>query len=137
MLTTACLAILSLSPVQLGRQPDLANVASRDGKYKIYWDDKVDGKTHSTEEKSCDIKIRVVGEEVFGEFVGPIAGQNRKASITGRLESGEDSVKLFTFRQREEGYTCSYQLVLGTGSFVGTWYDTKGRSGDFLLLKYQ
>lgn len=106
------------------------------GQYRLTWDDKVDGRVEPND-KLARIKIHVVGEEVFGEFVGPIAGQNRKATIVGRVEGGADPTNLFTFRQREPGYTCSYQMTLGTGSFVGVWHDTKGRSGDFLLMKYQ
>lgn len=87
-------------------------------------------------EKSCTVSIKVLDGDVVGSF-GLIAGQDRKASLVGRVEAGEQHLGVLNFRQREPGYTCSYQIGLGTGSFIGAWHDTKRRSGDFMLLRTQ
>jgi hypothetical protein len=102
------------------------------GEYALMWDDTLDGKV-SESDKVCRIRIKLNGAKVIGEFVGPIMGEYRKAKIEGRVAVAASPIGLFTFRQIESGYSCAYQMTVGTGAFIGVWHDTKGRRGDFLL----
>ena len=61
-------------------------------------------------------------------------GAIRDALIQGKVVAA-GSNQLLVFQQHEQGYTCSYQINLGSG--IGTWVDTQGRTGDFQLLKFQ
>ena len=135
MLTCMFLGLVATSTLQFEDISSTRNGNPIDGEYRLQWDDAIDGQIDSVD-KVCLVRIQVRGQRVTGEFIGPVAGENRKAKIEGRVE-GSRGTSLFTFRQVERGYTCGYQMTLGTGSFLGVWHDTKGRSGDFILLKYQ
>jgi len=106
------------------------------GTYRLTWDDKIDGKIDAND-RVCELRITVRGEEVFGEFIKGLPGKDRKALISGRLEGGNGIHNILSFRQIEEKYTCSYQMSFGGANFLGVWHDTNGDRGDFLLLKYQ
>ena len=105
------------------------------GKFELAWDDSVDP-TLDEPPKTCVIEFNEIDGKLNGNFIGPVAGTNRNAIISGRLE-GEGTSRILTFQQREEDYICSYQAIDNGGAIVGVWHDTKNRSGSFRLLKYQ
>ncbi len=108
---------------------------SLDGNWELTWDDTVDRELDN-EDKSCNLKIKEIGHWLTGDFIGPVAGVERNAIITGTIE-GSGNQRVLSFQQRENGYLCSYQATLTDGPIVGVWHDTQNRSGTFRLLKYQ
>jgi hypothetical protein len=110
------------------------------GQWQLTWDDQI-GQELTGDTKTCDIMFRVVDGTVDGRFVGPVANSERDEIIDGRLHNSA-SGRLLTFAQREAGYVCSYQIFWSNSAedlskVVGVWHDTKGRSGNFTLRKYQ
>lgn len=108
---------------------------SLNGQWQLAWDDHVDSELDH-EDKTSTIKFTDVDGVVSGQFVGLVAGTERDAIISGGFE-GEGSTRIFVFQQREAGYVCSYQAIDNGGEITGVWHDTRNRSGDFRLLKYQ
>ncbi len=103
------------------------------GTWQLSWND--DFKEEDCH-KSCVVKFQDKDSIFSGNFEGPVAGRERDAIITGRLE-GTGQTRVLTFQQREEGYICSYQGTYSGGEITGTWHDTQNRSGRFRMLKYQ
>ena len=108
---------------------------SLDGQWQLTWDDHVDSQL-DREDKTCTIKFADVDGVLTGQFLGLVAGTERDAVITGKLE-GDGATRVLTFQQRESGYVCSYQAIDDGGEINGVWHDTRNRSGDFRLLKLQ
>jgi hypothetical protein len=127
MLPLALLAMSSTSPALAAMEEHYLA-----GQFLLTWDDKIDGSTEGSE-KRVVLQLQVKGNEVFGEIIGPIDGQRENAIIVGRIDGGDNAVKLFTFRQIETGYTCTYQVTVGRGAFKGEWRDIYGRCGDVKL----
>ena len=59
----------------------------------------------------------------------------RDASFTGTsLDTGHGSV--LNFQQDEPGYRCVYSgRMTEAGHIIGTWCDTNGGSGDFVMCQ--
>lgn len=115
------------------RWPDLRD---KRGNWRLIWDDKVDGKLES-EDKHCEIFFVIKGEKVSGNMTR-MPGKDRRAAVVGTFDAlGRDEIGLLSFRQVEGPYVCSYHIFMNGAGAVGTWTDTHGRSGDFILLKYQ
>lgn len=110
-----------------------------DGSWQLSWDDSI-GTELTGEIKSCDIRFSEIDGRVSGKFMGPVAGTERNAAIDGELVKRGDQYVLI-FLQRESDYVCSYQMCWnrygGIAESVGVWCDSKGRNGNFSLLKYQ
>ncbi|QDU56242.1 hypothetical protein [Aeoliella mucimassa] len=110
-----------------------------DGGWQLSWDDQV-GQELSGEVKTCEIRLRHVGSKVTGRFSGRVAGTMRNAILEGELihQSGG---YVFLLQQHEPDYVCTYQICWtesqGITDKVGVWTDTKGRSGNFSVLKLQ
>lgn len=105
------------------------------GQWQLTWDDTVDGEL-DPEEKNCTVDFKEVDGSLSGRFVGPVAGSERDAIITGKIH-GAGSGRIVNFQQRESGYVCSFQAIDAGGEIVGVWHDTRNRSGDFRLLRHQ
>ena len=105
------------------------------GPWRLEWDDEVGGTTTDYPHQ-CTIVFSDIDGTVSGRFSGPVAGRERTAIISGKLE-GEGQHPVLVFQQREHGYVCSYQAIDQGGAILGVWHDTKNRSGDFRLLKHQ
>ena len=107
------------------------------GLWSLSWDDAIDGKLGEAA-KSCDVRLRIIDQELIGYFDGPVLGKQREAVFLGTVYEGD--APLIMFVQREPGYTCSYHIYWKPGEEgppVGTWHDSRGGSGEFSLLKYQ
>ena len=109
------------------------------GSWQLNWDDQV-GQELTGEVKTCEIKLQHVGDKVTGTFVGRVAGTERNAILEGELihQSGG---YVFVLKQHEPDYVCIYQICWtegrGVTDTVGVWCDTKGRTGNFSVLKSQ
>jgi len=100
--------------------------------WTMFWDDAVDGHVPDRE-KSCEIDLRIRNGVVAGAFVGTVMGDERDAAFSGEMiELG--AARLFTMRQDEQGYAVAYAGRLDSqGHVQGTWYDTRGCRGDFVM----
>lgn len=105
------------------------------GKFRLEWNDEI-GDIPEQFPHVCSIEFKEINSEISGDFIGPVAGRERDAIISGRLE-GFGPSRVLVFQQREEGYVCSYQAIDNGGEILGVWHDTQNRSGRFRLLKYQ
>ena len=112
-----------------------ANRPGLNGKWQLSWNDDI-GEAPEEYPHVCSIEFREINGVIDGEFVGPVAGRDRQAIISGSLQ-GNGQIKVLTFQQREQGYVCSYQAIEKGGEILGVWHDTQDRSGRFRLLKYQ
>jgi hypothetical protein len=119
--------------------PGSDQVFSLNGSWQLSWDDEV-GSELTGEIKTCELRLRAVDGHLSGNFVGLVAGTERDAIITGTLTELPGGGVLH-LEQRESGYLCSYQIGWPAGGHltqaVGVWHDTKGRSGNFSVLKQQ
>lgn len=103
------------------------------GTWQLSWNDDLnDGEF----QKSCVVEFQDKDDVLNGKFIGPVAGRERDAILSGRLEGG-GATRILTFQQREDGYICSYQGTISNDGITGVWHDTQNRSGKFQMLKYQ
>ncbi len=110
------------------------------GHWQLRWDDEI-GDTLVGEVKQCTVRLREIDGQLAGEFVGPVAGHQRNAILSGDVFRQAGGT-LLSLRQRETGYACSYQVhwqatELDRALAVGVWHDSEGRNGNFSLLKLQ
>ncbi len=109
------------------------------GSWQLSWDDQV-GQELTGEVKTCEINLQHIGNKVAGRFGGRVAGTLRNAILEGELihQSGG---YVFVLKQHEPDYVCTYQICWtegrGVTDTVGVWCDTKGRTGNFSVLKCQ
>lgn len=102
--------------------------------WTMFWDNTVDGSVPGRD-YSCVIDLHIRNGIMSGAFVGPVLGQLREACFTGTsLQIGSGAV--FNFQQDEPGYRCVYAgRLTGEGHIAGTWYDTNGGDGDFVMFR--
>ena len=118
----------------LGR-PSVPHPNRLTGKWQLQWNDQIE--CDPTEfPHTCSMELEEVDGVVNGKFIGPVAGRQRDAILTGNLD-GDDNCRVLVFQQREEGYLCSYQAIDRGGAIIGVWHDTQNRSGTFKMLRYQ
>ena len=100
--------------------------------WTMFWDDAIDGEV-AHRDKSCEIDLRIHNGAVAGAFVGTVMGDERDAAFSGEVIELSGS-KLLTMRQDEPGYSVIYAGHLDAqGRVHGTWYDSRGNSGDFAM----
>lgn len=108
--------------------------------WTMIWDDVVDGSVAGRDagvdagvDRSCRIDVRIRNGTFAGEYVGPVMGEMRDAYFTGtsfQCASGA----VFNFQEDQHGYRCVYAgRLTSEGHIAGTWYDTHGSSGDFVM----
>jgi len=105
--------------------------ANRASSWELAWDDTIDGSLDHPA-KVCHLRLAIQNGKATGNFDGLVLGLPREARFSGKLiRSG--STTLLVMEQREQGYTCVYQMQsLGAGYF-GVWHDTRGAKGDVEL----
>jgi hypothetical protein len=101
------------------------------GVWKLEVRDRVDGELQG-EARSVPLRFRVIRNRVSGH---PADDEPDRARLTGEVVVGKATV--VTWRQDNsniEGYSsfCTGRVV-ENGKIVGTWHDTEGQSGDFVL----
>ena len=107
------------------------------GTWQLEWDDSINRKMDANS-KFCSIEFENIGSTITGKFHGPVLGETRNAIFTGEILG--NGTPLLNFVQRETGYACTYQIWWApneSGMPLGVWTDTRGRHGEFKLLKYQ
>ena len=112
-----------------------SNRSRLNGKWQLAWSDEID-EVPVEYPHVCNIEFKEINGMINGEFIGPVAGRERDAIISGSLQ-GSGQVKVLMFQQRERGYICAYQAIEKGGEILGVWHDTQNRSGRFRLLKHQ
>lgn len=103
------------------------------GDWLLSWDDSVDLTLDDGGGKACRLALQEVHGAVVGRFDGPVLGRERLAIFTGEvLPVGPAPVVLLV--QREEDYTCTYQLTRESPTrLCGTWRDSRGEGGTVFL----
>ena len=101
------------------------------GVWKLEVTDRVDGEPKG-EARTQSLRLRVIRSRVSGQ---PADDDADRARLAGEVVVGKATV--VTWRQDNsniEGYTqfCTGRVV-EKGKVVGTWHDTEGQSGDFVL----
>jgi len=112
--------------ISIGAPTDPAHVP-----WVLSWDDSLDS-TLDRVGKNCRVTLDTIDSVVVGRFDGPVMGGERRATFTGELVQGG---ALLLLQQREPGYVCSYQLSSSGPGWVGTWRDSRGRSGTAKLAR--
>ena len=101
------------------------------GVWKLEVTDRVDGERQG-DPRSQLLQLRVIRNRVTGH---PADDEPDRARLAGEVVVGKATV--LTWRQDNsniEGYSqfCTGKVV-EKGKVVGTWHDTEGQSGDFVL----
>lgn len=96
------------------------------GSYVIKFDNELDGKF--TEKVAYNIKFN----SHQGVFVGSYTGIINDSIFKGKMYGKNKNIIKFT--QYDDGFNAVYSgKMISKNKFQGTWYDTKGNSGDFIL----
>jgi hypothetical protein len=119
------LAFVSFLPPAYGDDAPKQLLAA-DARWKMRFDFRLDGELKDAEEtKSHRLTVRnnrITGRTVEGD------------SLAGEIVDGE--IPVVTLRQDgPEGFVCFYcGKRLKEGHIVGTWFNSRGQSGDFELV---
>lgn len=119
------------SPAANARDEVPAEQQVPSGVWKLEVRDRVDGELRG-EARSVPLRLRVIRNRVSGH---PADDEPDRARLAGEVVVGKATV--VTWRQDNsniEGYSsfCTGR-VIEKGKIVGTWHDTEGQSGDFVL----
>lgn len=94
------------------------------GNYIIKFDTELDGKFNEK------VKYTVKFNSHEGIFVGNYTGIDNDSIFKGKIYGN----KIIKFTQYDDGFNAVYSgKLISANKFQGTWYDTKGNSGDFIL----
>lgn len=107
--------------------PTLAHAGELDGEWVWRLDSKLDGRLAPSE--THEVSLRLEGSKLIGT-----SGRN---IYSGEIVDGDTT--LVVFQEIRKGYVGVMTGVLasvdGNWRIVGTWYDTKGNTGDFEMVK--
>ena len=105
-----------------------------DAVWELRYDEKLDGRLHDVNENKPRWRVVVVNKQIFGALAD---GQAYTAihRITGEIsKNGVKSPTVVSFQQvsqKPAGYKSWYSGFYENGKIVGTWFDTRGKKGDF------
>lgn len=106
----------------------IAGSGQMNGDYTIRFDTKADGKF--VEEAKYILNFNSHSGVIIGKYVKIDNDSIFKGKLYG------DNNKIIKFTQYDENFQAVYSgKMIAPDKFQGTWYDTKGRSGDFILEK--
>lgn len=130
-LTIALIAAAGSGQVANARDKAPAEEPVPSGVWTLEVRDRVDGELQG-EARSLPLRLQVIRNRVSGH---PADDEPDRARLAGEVVVGRATV--VTWRQDNsniEGYSsfCTGRVV-GKGKIVGTWHDTEGQSGDFVL----
>jgi hypothetical protein len=103
--------------------------------WELRYDFKVDGELKDENETKPRWRIAVVNNHITGVQAETKEGDTNIHRLTGEVVDGETpAVFLRQDGQQPKGYVSFHTgLRVDEGRIVGTWYDTRGKSGDFEL----
>jgi hypothetical protein len=116
-----------------GGQPPL----TPDGVWKMRYDAKLDGQVLA--EAKGDVgevrwRCAVRNNRVSGSLAGLKENDPSDHRLAGEIVDGKPAI-LFLRQDGPRGLVCFYTGKRSeSGSFVGTWFDNRGKSGDFELV---
>lgn len=101
------------------------------GLWRLELDEELDGRVRANAQAGV-LRLRVIHNRIFGQ---PADDDPDRARLAGEVVPGRATV--VNWRQDNaniEGFTqfCTGRVVRA-GLIVGTWYDTMGKAGDFVL----
>jgi hypothetical protein len=139
-LLVCLLAACALSGAAFRQPPaqekaDDKSLLPADAVWELRYDFKVDGELKDVNETKPRWRIVVVNNRITGVLADAKEGDTNMHRLTGEVVGGETPVVfLRQDGQKPRGYVGFHTgLRVEEGRVVGTWYDTRGTSGDFEL----
>jgi hypothetical protein len=129
----ACFVVVGTCLAPAATAQEVGPVPS--GVWRLELDEELDGRVRGNAQTGV-IRLRVIHNRIFGQ---PADDDPDRARLTGEIVPSRAPV--VTWRQDNaniEGSStfCTGRVVRG-GVIVGTWYDTQGKAGDFVLTFVQ
>jgi hypothetical protein len=101
--------------------------------WSMRYDDKLDGEVTGKPADAVRWSFTVRNDRIAGSLAGLKPGDPSDHRIAGEVVAGKPPIVMLR-QDGPRGLVCYYTGKLVEGKVVGTWFDNRGKSGDFEMV---